>query len=66
MWKQQALNPYPRHCWRTGKIAYDKKGAITASHSPVTMRKLDHKNIRYYHCNFCNAWHLTTQSKRKI
>ena len=49
-----------RYSDRCNKMAYDKKGAISAKNKRY---KEDHIKLREYHCGKCNAWHLTKTDK---
>ena len=40
-----------------GKNCYDKKGAQTQRH----FLKRGVKDLRIYHCEICNCWHLSSK-----
>ena len=44
-------------CIKSGKIMYDKKGAMTLKN---TSMKRHHIKMSIYNCPFCNKWHLAT------
>lgn len=44
-----------------GKVKFDKKSAQTKRN--WLMKKGREDLLRIYHCEFCNAWHLTHQEK---
>ncbi len=55
-----AVNRNPTRCWRTHKISYDKRGALSAKNH---IKKAD---LRIYDCPFCHHWHLTKQLTDKF
>lgn len=54
------FRPPMRYC--NGKPCYEKRSAVTAKNRRW---KLDHVDLRVYHCNDCNNHHLTSQIKTK-
>ena len=44
-----------------GKPCYDKKGSISAKNKRY---KMDHTELRIYHCPICNHWHITSQLRK--
>ena len=51
-----------RKCWKTGKIAFSKRDAVTAKN----FREHDGSDeLRIYPCPFCRGWHLTSQLHNK-
>lgn len=42
-----------------GKVIYDKKSAISARNARY---REDHVELRVYHHELCNGWHLTSQN----
>lgn len=54
-----------KKCPVCGKICYSKKEAMTAINFVKRKGHEHHKTpIRYYYCEDCNFWHLTSQEKR--
>lgn len=50
-----------REC-ETGKVMFDKKGAITASNARW---KEDRVKLRIYPCPECRHWHMTKQVRER-
>jgi len=50
------MNTKPSYNLCRGKVAYDKKGAITAKNSRW---KRDRTALRIYECEYEDHWHLT-------
>ena len=63
--KDKYYNLNTQKCWKNGKISYDKKGAISATNSVGTKRRLGVKNLRAYSCPFCPNWHITTRMSKE-
>jgi len=48
-------------CKSTSKVCLSKKDAYSKKN--FLIKKIGKKNLRIYHCLFCNFWHLTHQDK---
>lgn len=44
------------YCRVSGKVCFDKRGAITAANARY---REDHIKLRAYPCGDCGKWHLT-------
>ncbi len=53
--------PMPPKC--KGKVKYDKKGAQTVKNDRMRM---EHTELRIYHCPLCNGWHVTKDLQNNI
>lgn len=51
-------NRTPMKYCKSGKPQYDKKSAVSAKNKRF---KTNHTELRVYHCDECNHWHLTSQ-----
>ena len=51
-----AERPY---CTSTGKIAYEDKRTARAAAQGLTKRR--GKQTRFYRCNSCGGWHITSR-----
>lgn len=49
------------YCPANGKVAYDKRSAITAKNARWEQA---HVELRAYQCEVCDGWHLTKQLRR--
>lgn len=49
----------PEICEETGKMSYDKKGAISQINR---LRKTRGEELRVYPCDSCSGWHISHQS----
>lgn len=45
----------------SGKIKYDKRGALTLKNS---IMEKQHIEMKEYQCKICNYWHLTTVGEK--
>lgn len=48
--------PYVEYCRYSGKVRFDKRGAVTAKNARY---KQAHVKLRVYVCPDCGGWHLT-------
>lgn len=51
-----------------GKICFDKKSAESARNKRLKPKRRDRRRntpeqLRIYHCQICNHWHLTSKPK---
>ena len=45
------------------KVQFSKKEAQTALNNRKTRGKQWSKECRYYYCEYCNKWHLTSKTE---